>query len=339
MATYSVFTVTADKSALPSDGSLAATITAIIHDDTGAPAPDGTTVNWTVTAGGKLSAATSTTDASGAAIVEVTAIASGILTVTATTADDDTGKQTSIYASTALPAPTVSGATEADQYTLDYYDLQLGVQMVIPHYPNATAGDRITFWWGDYSHFTTLTDPSTQLPMVIDISLEIPPIYLEDGNYPVYYTAADAAGNTSYSSALPVVIANGGQTAPTLTKPVIPAGTDGYINIADAANGVSVEVSYPFMAAGDVITLYWPAVDSNNNPIMGASGSFSYTVSASDTSYTFIVSSALFFPNAGQGYQGSVDAYYTVLPAGASTVELSFDQSVNVDTVPPGFNA
>lgn len=142
MATYSVFTVTADKSALPSDGSLAATITAIIHDDTGAPAPDGTTVNWTVTAGGKLSAATSTTDASGAAIVEVTAIASGILTVTATTADDDTGKQTSIYASTALPAPTVSGATEADQYTLDYYDLQLGVQMVIPHYPNATAGDR-----------------------------------------------------------------------------------------------------------------------------------------------------------------------------------------------------
>lgn len=339
MTTYSVFSVVSDKTSLPSDGSLAATVTAMIHDDTGAVAPAGTTVSWTVTTGGKLSGSTSVTDNTGAAIIDVTATANGMLTVTATTADDLTGKGSSIFASTALPAPGVSGASADDQYILDYYDLQLGVQMTIPHYPNATAGDTVTFWWGDYSHATTLADPSTQLPLVINISTEIPPSYLEDGNYPVYYTASDAAGNVSYSSALPVVIANGGQTTPTLTRPSIPAGVDGYINIADATNGVEVDVSYPTMAAGDVITLYWPAVDANSNPVQAASTSIPYTVVAGDTTHAFTVPSALFFPNAGQGYQGSVDAYYTVLPQGASVLALSFDSSVTVDTVPPGSRA
>lgn len=338
MASYSVFSVVSDKTSLPSDGSLAATVTAIIHDDTGAAAPAGTTVTWTLSpaASGTLSVTSSVTDNTGAATVDLTATANGLLTVTATTADDATGKGTGIFASDALPAPSVSGATAADQYTLDYYDLQLGVQMTIPHYPNAAAGDTVTFYWGDYSHPDTLTDPSTQLPMTINISTDIPPAYLSDGNYPVYYTASDAAGNVSYSSALPVVIANGGQTTPTLTRPSIPAGADGYINIADATNGVEVDVTYPSMAVGDVITLYWPAVDASSTPIPAATTSLAYTAVAGDTTHAFTVPSVLFFPYAGQGYQGSVDAYYTVQPQGSSALTLSFDSSVTVDTVPPG---
>jgi hypothetical protein len=332
-----VNSVSSDKTGLPSDGSLAATVTAIIHDDTGAVAAN-VEVDWVVT-GGVLSAPSSTSDENGVATIDVTASAAGMVKVTATTADDATGKSVNIYASAPLTAPTVSGATAADLYTLDYYDLKLGVQMVIPHYLNAAAGDTLTFFWGNYSHADTLSNPSTQLPMVIDISNDIPPDELQDGNYSVYYTATDAAGNASYSSALPVVVYNGGETSPTLTRPGIPAAADGYINIADASNDVEVDVAYASMAAGDLITLYWPAMDANGNAIMAATTSIPYTAVAGDTSHAFMVPSALFFPNSGEGYEGSVSAYYTVQPQGATTVELSYSVDVTVDTVPPGQDA
>lgn len=335
---FYVFSVKSDKSSLPSDGSLAAKVTAIIHDANDAPAPAGTVVNWVAT-GGELSEDSSITDDLGAATIDVTANVNGIVTITATTTDDTNGKKTSIFSSPALLAPTVSGANEADRYTIDYYDLQLGVQMIIPHYLNATTGDTVTFYWGDYSHSTTLTNPSKELPMVINISSSIPPVYLNDGDYAVYYTVSDTSSNVSYSSALPIKIINGGQTAPTLAKPLIPAGADGYINISDAINGVVVNVSYSNMAEGDFITLYWLAVDSNNNSISAASSSFTYTAVDGDNTHAFTVEMPLFFPNADEGYQGSVKAYYTVMPEGASTLMVSFETEVEVDTVPPGYQA
>lgn len=336
MATYSVFSVISDKNTLPSDGSLTANLSATIHDDAGAIAPAGVTVSWAANASGTLTSATSETDAAGLAVNSVAANSDGMVTVTVTTTDDLVGKKTNILSVSPLPAPTVSGASEDDQYTLDYYDLQLGVQMVIPHYPNASAGDTVTFYWGDYSHFTTLSNPSSDLPFVINISSDIPPTYLQDGTYSVYYTASDAAGNASYSSALTVTVVNGGKTTATLPKPDIPVAADGYINIADATNGVEVDVSYPTMAAGDVISLYWDAQDTSGNTIMAASGSFPYTVMEGDTSHAFTLDSALFFPNEGTGYQGQVTAYYSVTPLGATTLELSFDAHATVDTVPPG---
>lgn len=338
MPTYSVFSVTSDKNTLPSDGSLAANLSAIIHDETGAVAPAAVTVNWAATSG-TLESTTSDTDDAGTAANTVTATAGGMVAVTVTTADDTVGKTTSILSVTPLPAPTVSGASAQDLYILDYYDLQLGVQMVIPHYPNAAAGDAVTFWWGEYSHATVLSDPETELPMVINISSDIPPEYLQDGSYAVYYTAADAAGNTSYSSALSLTISNGGETTATLPKPDIPVAVDGYINIADAMNGVEVDVSYPTMAAGDVISLFWDAQDSAGNQILAASGSFPYTVADGETSHAFTLDSSLFFPNGGEGYQGHVTAYYTVTVPGESILELSFDATATVDTIPPGAGA
>ncbi|WP_447866572.1 Ig-like domain-containing protein [Rahnella bonaserana] len=339
MAKYSVYSVTSDKDALPSDGSLSANLSAIVHDDAGALAPASVTVFWGVTAGGILGSASTDTDATGKAVNRMTGNSDGILTVTATTADDPAGQHTNIMSGSALPAPTVSGASPDDQFTLDYYDLQLGVQMVIPHYPNTRTGDTVTFYWGDYSHFTTLSDPSTQLPMVINISSDVPPEFLQDGTYSIYYTATDVAGNISCSSALTVTVFNGGETTATLPKPDIPAAADGYINIADATNGVEVDVSYPSMVAGDVISLYWDAQDTRGNQIMSASGSFSYTVIAGETRHAFIIDSLMFFPYAGQGYEGRATAYYTVLSQGETLLALSFDTNATVDTIPPGVSA
>lgn len=49
VTTYSAFSVTSDETTLLSDGCLAATVTAIIHNGTGAIAPAGTTVTWAFT--------------------------------------------------------------------------------------------------------------------------------------------------------------------------------------------------------------------------------------------------------------------------------------------------
>ncbi|WP_336222364.1 Ig-like domain-containing protein [Citrobacter amalonaticus] len=331
-----VYSVTSDKNTLPDDKSLTATITAVIHDDTGAAAAE-IPVTWTVTGAGTVDPASSTTDTNGVATTALTATGKGIISVKATTTDDTTGKSTSVLANDPLPAPVITGASNADGYLLDYYDLQLGVQMTIPHYVNAQPGDTVTFYWGNaYSHSFTLSDPAADLPYVIDVSHDCPPDCLKDGSYAVYYAAADAVGNISDSSALPVEVSNGGQTTPTLNAPQIPVAADGSINIADALNGVEVDVSYPSMAAGDFISLYWQALDTNGNPVQAATTSGSYTTAAGDTTHAFTIDSALFFPNSGNGYEGSVNAYYTVTPAGETTVQLSFTTSVTVDTRAPG---
>lgn len=334
-----VFSLTSDKSTLPDDGSLYATLSATIHDDAGAAA-SGVAVTWAISAGtGKLDVTTSTTDVTGVATAKITASAAGLLSVKATTADDTTGKTISIYAGLPLPAPVITGASYEDNYTLDYYDLQLGVQLTIPFYPNAKAGDTVTFFWGDvYSHSFTLSDPSQQLPYVVDVTTECPPDCLIDGEYQVYYSVTDSAGNASYSSGVALTIRNGGQTTPTLNKPVVPVAADGFINIADAANGVEVDVAYTGMAAGDVITLYWSAKDKNGNPVQTATTMQQYTVVTGETSHAFMLDATLFFPNNGQGYEGSVDAYYTVMPVDSSAIELSFTQTVQVDTVAPGMH-
>ncbi|MGN7790357.1 hypothetical protein [Enterobacter sp. 22452] len=94
-----------------------------------------------MTTDGALSTATSTIDDT--AIVDMTATANATLTVTTDT--ETMGKLVNIYASVALPTQAVSGVTEADKYTIDYYDLQLGIQIDIPRYPNPAAGDTVTF--------------------------------------------------------------------------------------------------------------------------------------------------------------------------------------------------
>ncbi|MFP2240970.1 hypothetical protein ACLEX4_20910 [Pseudescherichia vulneris] len=339
MAT-SVSNLTSDQGALPADGSRTATLTATIVDENAAPAPDDTPVSWAVTGAGTVDVPTSAT-VGGVVNAVLTADNSGAASVdiTATTADDLTGKTVYVSVFTPLAAPTVNGATEEDLYTLDYYDLQIGVELSIPHYSGAAANDTVTFVWGEaYSNSKVLTDPNSELPWVINVTEECPPACLADGEYQVYYTASDVAGNTTESSHLDLTVSDGGETAPTLSKPRVPAAEDGYINIDDAAPGVTVTVSYASIAAGDVITLYWAGMDMNGNQIAAASTVMpAYTAVDGDTGHDWVIPSDMFYPG-GLGFEGSFEAYYTVMVAGSTALELSYSATGQIDTVPPGLD-
>ncbi|QMM55238.1 hypothetical protein HVX06_22170 (plasmid) [Enterobacter sp. RHB15-C17] len=340
MPTYSVSNIISDKTTLPADGSLTATLSATIIDDAAAAAPDGTPVTWAATGAGAVDNTTSTTSA-GVATALLTANDSGdgTINITATTADDLIGKTAHVSVFEPLAAPVVNGATTDDQFTLDYYDLQIGVELSIPHYSGAAANDTVTFFWGEaYSNSKVLTDPNSELPWVINVTEDCPPACLADGEYQVYYTARDVAGNATDSSYLNLKVSDGGETAPTLAKPEVPVANDGYINIDDTTQGVTVTASYASMVAGDVITLYWTAMDVDGNQIDAASTvTPAYTVVDGETSHDWDMPYDMFYPD-GIGFEGSFEAYYTVMVAGETALELSHSTTGQIDTVPPGKN-
>lgn len=328
-----ISSISSNNMTLPSDGSLTATLSAMVT-----PAAADVVVTWTVATNnpGTVDPATSKTDATGLATTTLSATDAGNIKITATTAEDTTGKSVTVSASPALFAATVLNTSIDDGFSLDQYDLNFGVTASIPHYTNAQAGDTVTFYWGETdNHAFILQNPAQQLPYAIDVSTQMSPECLQDGEYNVYYTAADAAQNISVSSGQIITVNNGGQTAPTLTKPSIPAGEDGYININDANQGVDVIVTYSTMTEGDLITLYWPAVDADGVAIDAATTSQQYTVAAGETTHTFTIDTAIFYPG-DIGYEGSVDAHYTVKTPDEDAAQLSHSTNVQVDTVPPG---
>lgn len=95
--------VTADRSSATANGTDVVTITATRTTATGSPVQD--FVDFTVSAGGQLSAAHVKGDASGAAITTLTATTAGAITVTATATDSASVTGSATVTFTAASAP------------------------------------------------------------------------------------------------------------------------------------------------------------------------------------------------------------------------------------------
>lgn len=331
--TYMISSVTSDIDTLPSDGSQSATLSALIDSAT-----PGITVTWTVSTGpGKVSPLTSVTDATGLATTALTASAIGTISVSATTADDATGKSVNVAAANLLYSPDVLNASAEDDYTLSDSDLNFGVWATIPRYKGAKVKDQVTFYWGGVGSTTfPITDVTADLPKDIDVTDQLPPECLQEGTYSVSYTAVDASGNSTNSVALRIKVSTG-NTPATLPEPTVPEATRDVINVDIAADGVDVDVAYSLMTAGDYITLFWEGEDDQGNKIDGATTSQTYTVVEGDVSHTFSLEKELFYPN-GMGYEGQAVASYTVHVPGSDTDQKSIPLTLQVDTVPPGSN-
>jgi hypothetical protein len=314
-----------------SENPLPSEITATVVDLSGNPMAD-IDVTWTVT-NGTPDSTTSTSDANGIARVSVTAIAVGAVIVTATTADDTTGKSAPIVAlQPTHPEPMVTNASSTDNYTLDSYDVQFGVEAEVPLY-GGNPGDNVTLFWGSYSRQFVVTDPEQDLPRVINISDDLPSEALNDGQYWVHYQVLDNNGNPGVSSARLITVEQGGETVPTLPKPQVPAANDGSINIPDASLGVQVTAASSQLVEGDVVNLYWKGFTNNDLAISGATTSDSKVVAAGETSVTFTLDTKWFFPFEKEGYEGHAEAFYTVKPADSTATALSQTLRVIVDTV------
>lgn len=328
--TDTISKLSADPAIIANDGSESSIISATVLTD-GAPAAAGVTVNWT-SKGGSLSDVSSDTDAKGIAVINISAIKGDVsITVTAATADDS--KNVTLTTYQPLAAPIVVNASSDDGYTLDYYDIEFGVQAEIPLYSGIEEGQMVTFYWGDVDNTSFIITESEHPPFIIDVSHEMSPDCLKDGTYNVYYIVADQAGNTTQSSSLVITVTNSGSTVPTLPAPTV-AEADPYINIKDASDGVDAVVAYPAMVAGDVVTFYWTGYDQSQRQISGAESTAEYTIVDGDTSVTFTVEMASFYPN-GKGYEGYAETYYTVTTAGQSALKLSDTTECLVDTLAP----
>lgn len=338
---FSISACSADPTEIAADNFATSTVTATVVDENAAAAPAGTPVTWAVTGSGTGSldvGTNSVTNDSGVAIATLTVSAAGIVIVTVTTDDDSTGMQATVIADKALDAPIVLNATEADNYTLDQYDLDFGVTAIIPPSTDLHANTAITFHWGPSEYSFAVENPVTDLPYIIDVTKNLPPADLEDGVYDVYYVATDDAGNATPSAHVTITVdTGGGDITPTLPEPLVPEA-DPYINIADASDGTIVTASYATMAAGDLITLFWKAFDKEDMPISTATYTQQYTVLDADVtnlSHDFTVPENYFLSDIG-GYEGYANASYSVLPTGVDAkAEVSRTTQCLVDTVAP----
>lgn len=328
--TDTISTMTAVPGTIANDGSETSVVSATILTDD-APAAAGVTVNWTAT-GGKLSASSSNTDATGVAQISVTATAGAAeVVVTAQTGLSSVDKTIGVY--DPLAAPIVVNATSDDDYTLDHYDINFGVQAEIPIYEGVGANQTVEFFWGDVDNLSFIVTENEHPPFVIDVSNDLSPDCLKDGTYPVYYVVTDQAKNTIKSSTVTLTVKDGGSTVPTLPEPEV-AEADPYINIDDASDGVEVVITYPNMATDDLVTFYWNGFDKSERQISGTEATDNYKVVDGDNKVTFMVDMASFYPN-GNGYEGYAKVYYTVETAGSSALVLSETKQCLVDTVAP----
>lgn len=321
--------LSATPNPIANDGSQVSTVSATILTD-GKPAVADIVVNWAA-AGGVLSDVTSKTDATGIATIDVTAT-SGVSTVnvTATTADDTVGRKYTI--STYVPhiAPMITNANADDQFTLDHYDLQFGVQAEVPIYDNIELNQVVTFYWGDVDSREFIITDTVHPPFIIDVTNEMSPNCLKNGSYDVYYSSTTQSGNTVNSSPVPVVVSDDGQVMPSLAKPVV-AEADPWINISDAGDGVDVEIQYTGMVLGDSVTFFWSGYDEQSRLITQTETTGNAAVVDGQTKVVFTVDNQFFYPN-GAGYKGYAEVYYTVQPAASTSVLLSQTLSCLVDT-------
>jgi len=288
-------------------------------------------VQWSVT-GGKLKEATTMTDENGVAHNFVTAV-EGATLITVTAATDDYSMDKTISTYKALSAPIVLNASEDDNYTLDHYDINFGVQAEIPIYSGVELNQTVKFFWDDIDEVSFFITEDVHPPFIIDVTNDLLPDCLNDGTYNIYYEVSDPAGNSTKSSILNITVADGGGTVPSLPEAEV-AEADPYINVEDALDGVDVVIEYPYMKEGEQLTLYWNGFDSSGRKIKGTEFSEDRSISSGSIKESFVIPMDSFYPN-GRGYEGYSEVYYTVRREGSSSLELSDTRKCLIDTKSP----
>lgn len=325
-ATNTISSVTAEPlSAAPGDE---VTLTAVVLDDTGAPAA-GVTVTWVTLSDQKST--TSVTDDSGVATLSVESDSPELITY-AVYVDDDSS--TAMLAEARFydentPRVFVPNGMDGE---LDQYDVAEKVQVIIEPFDEARAEDVLTFWWDDIHSYTMqVVDPATDFPLTIDVSNTFPPACLANGTYELFYQYIDTRKNVLVSPPWTVSV-TGGVLPPTLAAPEFPqAADDGWINKREADEGIQIHVNYTGMAVNDQIDLTWQLYDEKHIQIDTLIIP-SYTVVQDDLDQGYV--EIILTPDQVPPVQsGSAQAWYTMTPANHGDVQSSIVGEVGVDTI------
>lgn len=189
-----------------------------------------------------------------------------------------------------LPPPTFS---EGNDGWINYTEASDGTPVDIPAYPGIAAGDVVTVNWQGYSNNTPLNNTAYSTVYTVSASevadgfaiivpsADILPIGIGTGQA-WYQVTFVSTGNTGTSAAAIVNIdTTHNQLLPAPTFPE--ASDDGVIDSTEYADGTPVQVSYPGMAIGDGVTLYWQGYkDDDITPVAGTAWSAIYLITSMD---------------------------------------------------------
>ncbi|WP_312633662.1 hypothetical protein [Pseudescherichia sp.] len=234
---------------------------------------------------------------------------------------------------TPLEAPTVLNASDTDNYTIDQYDIKAGLVLEIPKYANPLVDDVVLVHWADYQEQYSVINPDEDLPIMIDVFNDYPPVYHGDGTYDVWYEVTDTHNNNKQSEHLTLII-DAGERVATLPAPTSIDAAPGYINLEAASDGVQVDIAYSSMATGDAITLTMQGYDETSD-MLKFTGTYPYTVTATDATAGTIQITIPLEDMQQIGESAYALFWYTVTPADGSAVETSATFRTVVDVVPP----
>lgn len=163
---------------------------------------------------------------------------------------------------------------------IDQADLSAGNGVIISIGASAHAirGDYLTLLWAGVQiaeAYVDTDDPADFFPWINTV----PAIAAPDGSYSVSYTRRDQAGNVLLSPVVTAVVQR--SATGNFPPPTFPEATGGGITAQEAANGTPMQISYPGMASGDVVGLYWQGYESDlTTPVAGSEYSELRTVTA-----------------------------------------------------------
>jgi len=245
-------------------------------------------------------------------------------------------------AETTLPAPVFP---EGNDGWIDASEANssLGISLAIPAYPGISVNDIVTSYWDGLVKGTpvlTAFNIDTHIVVAADVasgfitripSTAITPIGIGEGQ--AYYRVSFYDGSRGVSA--PALVNVDTLHNQLLPAPTFPEASNGGITLSEAADGTPMQISYPGMAAGDGISVYWQGYKSDATTLVSGSGfSEIHTVTAQDVQAQKVT---LTIPSANItliGNGSAIGQYQVAFLAGGMANSASIQVTVMAEPTP-----
>lgn len=197
---------------------------------------------------------------------------------------------------------------QADNGVIDKDTISQDMIVIIPVWNNKSVGDVVNVFWGSFKETYVVQSVADS------VMLSFPRDTISAGNYIVYYSITDAAGNIGESPQVSIrVTETGSGSLITLPAPRLPQATDGVIDLSVISNDIAVKC-YPenVGTSGDTLRVHFGNI-------------------LTDVTLTFPVSMTptVYVPRVDIT-RGNYVVYYEILHAGT---QIGISPSVEVDVV------
>lgn len=222
-----------------------AVIATVVDASTGAPVED-VPVTFTFTSAAPLNnipptqtVNTGTTGSTGPTAVEFNLGATPVSYVLQVRATID-GSSAVVYVAAYNPGSAQVYVTNAGDNIIDQYDINAGIQALVPAAIALAPFQTYIFYWGGQARERlTTTNAGGQVigvPWVVDVTGDFPSAsVLSDGNYEVFYEARDPSGNSVVSTPRTITVQGSEASPATLAAPqLLPANLNNKINLLAA---------------------------------------------------------------------------------------------------------